>query len=152
MRELSRTHPNASERCQVPDWDDERAVVADDLRMTELQAALVMDQARALDDSIARQRANRAQLREMLGIDVMSAVVDTEAPELDAGSHTLFLARSASSAQEFCDAVRAEGVPARVVRRKTYPEYGVFRSTAIRPRPPPRHPRTPDPRGPAYRL
>lgn len=110
----------------LPDWDDERAVVGNNLRMTELQAALVVDQVRVLDDTLARQRANRARLRELLGADLGPAVIDSEVPELDAGSHTLFLARSASSAQEFCGALRAENVLARVVWKKTYLEYGVF--------------------------
>jgi perosamine synthetase len=110
----------------LPDWDDDRAVVGDNLRMTELQAALVMDQARVLDDTIARQRANRALLRELLGDDVRQAIVDSEAPQLDAATHTLLLARDADSAREFCDALRAEDLLARVVWKKTFPEFGVF--------------------------
>ena len=111
----------------LPNWDDERAVVGDNLRMTELQAALVMDQARVLDDTIARQRANRAQLRELLGDDVAPAIIDSEAPCLDAATHTLLLTRDAESALQFCDALRAEEVLARVVWKKAFPEFGVFR-------------------------
>ncbi|ROO86722.1 dTDP-4-amino-4,6-dideoxygalactose transaminase [Actinocorallia herbida] len=111
----------------LPDWDDERAVLGDNLRMTELQAALVMDQARMLDDTISRQRAHRARLRELLGADVAPAVIDSEAPDRDAATHTLLLARDAMSAQRFCAALRAEQVLARVVWRKTFPEFGVFR-------------------------
>jgi perosamine synthetase len=114
-------------RAGLPDWDDERAVVGDNLRMTELQAALIMDQARVLDDTIARQRANRAQLRELLGGDIGPAIIDSEVPDLDAATHTLLLARDAESALQFCDALRAEEVLARVVWKKTFPEFGVFR-------------------------
>lgn len=115
----------------LPDWDDERAIVGDNLRMTELQAALVMDQARMLDDTIARQRANRARLRELLGDDVAPAIIDSEAPDLDAATHTLLLARDANSALPFCAALRAENVLARVVWKKTFPEFGVFRRNEL---------------------
>ncbi|MGY5309158.1 DegT/DnrJ/EryC1/StrS family aminotransferase [Nocardia gipuzkoensis] len=111
----------------LPDWDDERAVIGDNLRMTELHAALVLDQAQRLDSTIERQRTKRAQLWELLGDDVTSAIIHSEAPELDSGSHTLFLAKGAASAAEFCDAMRTQGALARIVWRKTYLEYGVFR-------------------------
>ncbi|MFD7668417.1 DegT/DnrJ/EryC1/StrS family aminotransferase [Streptomyces sp. NPDC059788] len=113
----------------LPDWDDERAVMADNLRLTELQAALVMDQATALDDTLARQRANRARLKEALGSQV--TVLDSEHPAGDSGSHTLFVARTASDAQQFCAALKAEDVVARVVWKKTFLEYGVFRQSGL---------------------
>ncbi|MQS05752.1 DegT/DnrJ/EryC1/StrS family aminotransferase [Streptomyces alkaliphilus] len=109
----------------APDWDDERAILGDNLRMTELQAALVMDQASVLDDTLARQRCHRARLREVLGSAV--PVLESAKPEGDTGSHTLFAARSEEDAREFCAALAARGVLARVVWRKTYPEYGLFR-------------------------
>ncbi|MEV0265453.1 aminotransferase class I/II-fold pyridoxal phosphate-dependent enzyme [Streptomyces sp. NPDC050617] len=113
----------------LPDWDDERAVLADNLRLTELQAALAMDQALALDDTLARQRVNRARLREALGSAV--TVLDSEHPAGDAGSHTLFVARTALDAQRFCEALKAESVVARVVWKKTFREYGVFRRSGL---------------------
>ncbi len=111
----------------LPDWDDERAVVGDNLRMTELQAALVMDQVLVLDQTISRQRANRARLHDLLGDQVAPAVISSEAPDLDAATHTLLLASDAESALEFASALRAEDVLARVVWKKTFPEFGVFR-------------------------
>ncbi|MCS0636936.1 DegT/DnrJ/EryC1/StrS family aminotransferase [Streptomyces sp. LP05-1] len=120
----------------LPDWDDERAIIGDNQRMSELQAALVMDQAEVLDDTLARQRDRRARLREALG-DV--PVLESENPGGDAGSHTLLLARGASEAQEFCAALAARGVLARLVWKKTWLEYGLFqreltsRSSAARP-------------------
>jgi perosamine synthetase len=110
----------------LPDWDDERAVIGDNLRMTELQAALVMDQTLVLDETITRQRANRARLHDLLGDEVALAVINSEAPALDAATHTLLLARDAGSALEFTRALRAEDVLARVVWKKTFPEFGVF--------------------------
>jgi perosamine synthetase len=111
----------------LPDWDDERAVIGDNLRMTELQAALVLDQAQILDETIARQRANRVRLHDLLGDEVTPAVINSEAPDLDAATHTLLLARDAGSALEFTRTLRAEDVLARVVWKKTFPEFGVFR-------------------------
>ncbi|MEE6269068.1 MULTISPECIES: DegT/DnrJ/EryC1/StrS family aminotransferase [Streptomyces] len=109
----------------LPDWDDERALVGDNLRMTELQAALVMDQALTLHQTLARQRGLRSSLREQLGAD--TPVLDSSRPEGDAASHTLFVARSTADAAEFCTGLAARGVLARVVWKKTYPEYGLFR-------------------------
>lgn len=111
----------------LPDWDAERAVVGDNLRMTELQAALVIDQARVLDETLAQQRGNRARLRELLGDDVASAIVNSEVPELDSATHLLLLAHDMESSLEFCKALRAKDVVARVVWKKTFPEFGVFR-------------------------
>ncbi|MEW1549959.1 DegT/DnrJ/EryC1/StrS family aminotransferase [Streptomyces tsukubensis] len=120
----------------LPDWDDERALVGENLRMTELQASLVMDQALVLDRTLVRQRSRRTRLREELGPDV--PVLDSTHPDGDAASHTLFLARGADDAAEFCAGLAARGVLARVVWKKTYPEYGVFRRllpSAPHPRP-----------------
>ncbi|MFI9081881.1 DegT/DnrJ/EryC1/StrS family aminotransferase [Streptomyces sioyaensis] len=113
----------------LPDWDDERAVMADNLRLTELQAALVKDQADALEDTLARQRANRTRLREALGSQV--TVLDSEHPAGDSGSHTLFVARTATDAERFCAALKADDVVARVVWKKTYLEYGVFQRSEL---------------------
>ncbi|MFD7104127.1 DegT/DnrJ/EryC1/StrS family aminotransferase [Streptomyces celluloflavus] len=120
----------------LPDWDDERALVGDNLRMTELQASLVMDQALTLQQTLARQRDRRTRLREQLGAD--TPVLDSSHPEGDAASHTLFVARSAGDAAEFCTGLAARGVLARVVWKKTYPEHGLFRrvlSSEAHPRP-----------------
>ncbi|GAA2640378.1 DegT/DnrJ/EryC1/StrS family aminotransferase [Streptomyces axinellae] len=107
----------------LPDWDDERAIIGDNQRMTELQAALVMDQAEVLDETLARQRERRDRLRAALG-DV--PVLESAHPAGDAGSHTLFLAQDDSSATEFRNALAARGVLARVVWKKTWLEYGLF--------------------------
>ncbi len=111
----------------LPDWDDERAVLGENLRMTELQAALVADQVKVLSNTLARQRANRTQLAGLLGENIVDAVVESEAPEHDAATHTLLLARDAESAVEFCSALRHQDVTARIVWKKTFPEFGVFR-------------------------
>ncbi|WEH36593.1 DegT/DnrJ/EryC1/StrS family aminotransferase [Streptomyces sp. AM 4-1-1] len=112
----------------LPDWDDERAIVGDNLRMTEMQAALVMDQANALEDTLARQRRHRVHLREAIGSDV--PVLDSDMPEGDAGSHTLFEALSESDARDFCAALASRNVLARTVWKKTYLDYGLFRRNA----------------------
>jgi dTDP-4-amino-4,6-dideoxygalactose transaminase len=112
-----------------PDWDDERAVLGENLRMTELQAALALDQAVRLDHTLARQRRGRRQLRDALHPEV--AVLDSEHPAGDAGSHTLFRASGAQQALRFCTALAADGVMARVVWPRTFLEYGVIRRLSI---------------------
>lgn len=116
----------------MPSWDADGAVVGENLRMTEMQAALVADQMGTLEATLAQQRHNRSHLRSSLTPRSLGAVVDSDGAALDSGTHTLFLAKSGSSAVDFCADVALHGVLARVVWRKTYFEYGVFRELAAR--------------------
>ena len=63
---------------------------------------------------------------DLLGDEVTPAIVSSEVPALDAATHTLLLARDSASALEFTQALRADDVLARVVWKKTFPEFGVF--------------------------
>ncbi|MEU3716864.1 DegT/DnrJ/EryC1/StrS family aminotransferase [Streptomyces californicus] len=108
----------------LPDWDHEDALIGDNLRMTELQAALVMDQAVRLEDTLARQRERRSRLRAGLS-DI--PVIESENPAEDAGSHTLVLARDTAAAEEFRVELARRGVLARPVWKKSWVEYGLYR-------------------------
>ena len=107
-----------------PDWDAAEAVVGENLRMTEIQAALALDQLSVLEHVLDRQRMTRRSLWDAIG--PMVRPVLSHSPSTDSGAHTLLLANSADDARAFCAALAAEGVASRVVWRKTYPEFGVM--------------------------
>lgn len=108
-----------------PNWDDDRSMIADNLRLTELQAALALDQLEALDATLAMQRAVRASL---LGqFDPGIATVRSSDPAGDAASHLLVLARDADSARALCGRLAEHAVIGRAVWGRTFPEYEVMR-------------------------
>jgi dTDP-4-amino-4,6-dideoxygalactose transaminase len=129
------------------DWDSEASVFADNLRMTELQAALIQDQAEMLSQTLTAQRSIRAALWKRLdGLPI----IKSSTPEGDSGSHTLLLARDATAAAQFCQQLAASRVLARTVWKKTYLEYDLFRKWGIeekiRPYPLPQRARLMSPR------
>ena len=115
----------AVRRAGRPDWDDDSAVVGENLRLTELQAALALDQLQALPHTIERQRA----VRRWLWGDLFDRVqpIRSQSPALDSGAHTLLLATTPKSARAFCSELASSGVLAAVVWPRTYMEFAVMK-------------------------
>lgn len=109
----------------LPSWDDPKAGFGTNARLSELQAALVLDQFLVLDDTIRRQRQNRDSLAAKTGLVGLGLGADQA--RLDAGSHTVFKAKSRIAATEFVHALSGSGVHARIVWPRAFPEYGVYR-------------------------
>jgi dTDP-4-amino-4,6-dideoxygalactose transaminase len=99
-------------------------MVGENLRMTEMQAALALDQLSVLEHVLARQRLIRQALWDAIRPRVRPVL--SQCPASDSGAHTLLLARSAKDARTFCAALAAADVGSRVVWRKPYPEFGVM--------------------------
>jgi perosamine synthetase len=115
----------AVRRRGLPDWDAEQAVVGENLRLTELQAALVLDQMSVLEDVLTAQRSIRRVLWN--AIESMVQPIHSQSPLTDSGAHTLLLAKSAEGARAFCAALAVDGVASRVVWPKTYAEFGLMK-------------------------
>jgi dTDP-4-amino-4,6-dideoxygalactose transaminase len=114
----------AVRRAGQPDWDSGEAMVGENLRMTEMQAALALDQLSVLEHVLARQRLIRQALWDAIRPRVRPVL--SQCPASDSGAHTLLLARSAKDARTFSAALAAADVGSRVVWRKPYPEFGVM--------------------------
>lgn len=108
-----------------PDWDSASAVIGENLRLTELQAALALDQLDVLTQSVARQRELRDDLWRRLSEEVRP--VRSSAPEFDSGAHTLLVGRTSEDALAFCAGLAANDVSARIVWPKTYVEFAVLK-------------------------
>lgn len=108
-----------------PDWDTASAVIGTNGRLSELQAALVLDQVRGVNLSILKQRSNRSRLWTRLDGSIVN--VSSEMRGRDSGSHTLLLAKTDRQASSFCAGLAKYSVFARVVWPRPFPEFGVFR-------------------------
>jgi dTDP-4-amino-4,6-dideoxygalactose transaminase len=117
----------AVRRGSRPDWDADEAVIGENLRLTELQAALALDQLSVLEETLARQRSVRRRLWNAFGAKVRP--IHSQSPSSDSGGHTLLLAKSSEDARRFCAALAAEGVSLRVVWPKTFMEFGLMKRT-----------------------
>lgn len=113
----------------IPDWDSDDAIVGENLRMTELQAALALDQLNALELTLREQRSVRDRL--WAGIGPWARPLCSEAPQEDSGAHTLLLARSERSALDFKTALADDGIASRIVWPKTYLEYGLMKRNPL---------------------
>ncbi len=114
----------------TPDWEDPRADVGENLRMTELQAALLRPQLRRLPGMLAAQRNLRDALREILrrrGLPIL----DSRRPDEDAGSHLLILADSAEQARRWSLAARESGVLLRQVWPTCWMDLGSLRRRGL---------------------
>jgi dTDP-4-amino-4,6-dideoxygalactose transaminase len=113
----------------IPDWDSEDAVVGENLRMTELQAALALDQLNALEQALREQRSVRDRL--WAGIGPWAMPLHSEVPAADSGAHTLLRARSGRAALDFRAALADDGIASRIVWPKTYLEYGLMNRNSL---------------------
>jgi dTDP-4-amino-4,6-dideoxygalactose transaminase len=113
----------------IPDWDSEDAVVGENLRMTELQAALALDQLNGLEQALREQRSVRDRL--WAGIGPWARPLHSEAPQEDSGAHTLLLARSGKAALDFRTALADSGIASRIIWPKTYLEYGLMKRNSL---------------------
>lgn len=109
----------------LPDWDDPGARFGTNGRLSEIQAALVLDQLLSFETTITRQRANRNLLWDQS--PAAAAGISKSLGGIDTGSHTLLLAESLDDAREFVRRLDADRVHARVVWARPFPEYGVYR-------------------------
>jgi dTDP-4-amino-4,6-dideoxygalactose transaminase len=116
----------------VPDWDSPLADFGENLRMTELQAAILRAQLRQLPETLDRQRASRRSLQRRLrphGWPVVRSV----GPSADTGSHLLLLAPTAEAASGASRAARARGVLLRPVWDRAYYQHLLFARHGLTP-------------------
>lgn len=110
----------------LPDWNHPDATFGSNARLSELQAALVLDQLVVLDETIRRQRANRSLLWEMIPHQFQGSL-SSLSRSWQTGSHSLIVMASGAEAERFIAELRERRVFARTVWQHTFPEYAVFR-------------------------
>lgn len=116
----------------LPDWDSPLADFGENLRMTELQAAILRAQLHQLPETIDRQRASRRSLQRRLRPHSWPVVRSVD-PSADTGSHLLLLAPTAEAASGASRAARARGVLLRPVWDRTYYQHLLFTRHGLTP-------------------
>lgn len=116
-----------------PSWDHEAAMLAENLRMTELQAALVHRQLDDLDATLAAQRRARGRVLAALDEHATARVVWSADPDGDAASHLLLRADDEAMAQRLIAAAADAGVLVRRVWNRVYYAHGVFARAGLTP-------------------
>lgn len=116
----------------LPDWDSPYANFGENLRMTELQAAILRAQLHQLPETLDRQRASRRALQRRLRPGGWPVVRSVD-PSGDTGSHLLLLAPTADAASGASRAARARGVLLRPVWDRTYYQHALFARHGLAP-------------------
>jgi pilin glycosylation protein pglC len=108
----------------LPRWDLPESGPGNNRRLSELQAALVLDQFERLPLTLEVQQSNRMILWE--ASNFVSGNVSRTRSWPDTGSHTLFLAHTNDSAQHFIEVLHRHGVHSYVVWPVPFPEHPVY--------------------------
>ena len=108
----------------LPRWDLPESGPGNNRRLSELQAALVLDQFERLPFTLEVQQSNRMILWE--ASNFVSGNVSRTRSWPDTGSHTLFLAHTNDSAQHFIEVLHRHGVHSYVVWPIPFPEHPVY--------------------------
>jgi 8-amino-3,8-dideoxy-alpha-D-manno-octulosonate transaminase len=116
----------------LPDWDSPFAEFGENLRMTELQAAILRAQLHQLPGTLDRQRASRRALQRRTHPDGWSVVRSVD-PSADTGSHLLLLAPTAEAASRASRAARTRGVLLRTVWDRAYYQHALFTRHGLAP-------------------
>lgn len=116
----------------LPNWDDERAVLGECCRMTELQAAVLCAQLNELPAVLDRQRTLRRRLRTLLEARGIRTVRSAD-PDGDSASHLILLADNPDHADAIIARTRAGGVLVRLVWDRPYYRHRVFERTGLTP-------------------
>jgi dTDP-4-amino-4,6-dideoxygalactose transaminase len=117
----------------MPSWDDGDAVLAENVRMTELQAVVLQSQLSQLDETLRGQQQTRAAVVESLDPGVRQFVVASADPDGDAASHLLLDLPNRETADLLIAAARGERVLVRRVWDRPYYDHDVFRRAGLRP-------------------
>lgn len=116
----------------LPDWDDERAMLGENCRMTEVQAAILCAQMEDLRAVLAQQRDLRDQLRAV--ITERGVVIATSAdPSGDSASHILILARDHDHARLMRESMAADKVVGGIIWDRPYYCFQAFRRAGLAP-------------------
>ncbi|MGH3941046.1 MAG: DegT/DnrJ/EryC1/StrS family aminotransferase [Pseudonocardiaceae bacterium] len=116
----------------LPNWDDERAVLGEGCRMTELQAAVLCAQLDELPAVLDRQRAVRSRLRAALEARGVPTVRSAD-PEGDSASHLVLLADGPDQAGAIIARARDGGVLVRLIWDRPYYRHRVFERAGLTP-------------------
>jgi perosamine synthetase len=113
-----------------PSWPDEDATIGENLRLTELQAALLRVQLDRLDAMVERQRMLRSQVSE-LARSFGAPVLDSRSPESDAGSHLAILAPTSEIASKVQRTALEHQLLVRPFWRRPFSAFPVFRNKVL---------------------
>lgn len=117
----------------LPDWDSPHAVIGENHRMTEVQAAVLIQQMADLKQMLARQTACRAAILDVLGEGASASVLFSADPEGDAASHLLLKMESAESALSLIEHTAKREVLVRRVWDRPYYGHAVFDRLGLAP-------------------
>jgi perosamine synthetase len=115
-----------------PNWDDERAVLGEGCRMTELQAALLCAQLDDLPSTLRRQRSLRSRLRSLIEARGIRTFYSAD-PEGDSASHLILIADDSAHARAIITSARSRGVLIRLVWDRPYYRYRAFERAGLTP-------------------
>lgn len=108
-----------------PTWQPAEAGFGENLRITELQTAVLNVQLPQLDVMVQRQRRLRAEVVKLLS--PCAPVISSVDPAGDSGSHVLVLARSEEAADRLQSRARRRALQVRWVWRRPYFDSPPFR-------------------------
>lgn len=115
-----------------PTWDDPTAVFGQNLRMTELQAALLVPQLASASDVIREQKERRGLLRRI--VEARGVVTfRSRDPDGDTGSHLLVEMSDGAAAEAMIRTASARSVLVRRIWEKPYYHYRLFQRAGMSP-------------------
>jgi perosamine synthetase len=117
----------------APSWDDAGAVLAQNLRITELQSVLLQSQLEGLNQTLIAQGRARKAVVANLDRDSFGCIVHSADPDGDAASHLLLRVGGRSQGQALIAYARANGVLVRPVWDRVYYEHSVFARAGLTP-------------------
>jgi perosamine synthetase len=115
-----------------PNWDDSTAILGENCRLSELQAAVLCAQLNDLPQALARQRAIRGRIANLLELQGVPVAHGAD-PDGDSASHLLVPAQTPEHALAIIKQVREHDVLARLVWDRPYYRHGVFGRAGLTP-------------------
>lgn len=120
-------------RDSIPSWDSDEAILGENFRMTELQAAVLRKQLGDLDETLADQRERRARVRRGLDGHASRFVINSKDTSGDTASHLLLDIGGPAAAEQVIESACARGVLVRRVWDRPYYAHAVFARAGMTP-------------------